>query len=68
MYWERIHRVQKSAQTPQALAGFIVIFLAVLLNAFWLDTAIGGFGLVIGIAMAIVGFALFYRGWSVDDR
>ena len=68
MYGERIVRVQKSAQTPQAVAGFVIIFLAVLLNAFWLDMAIGGFGLVIAIAMAVVGFALFYRGWSVDDR
>ena len=68
MYGERIVRVQKSAQTPQAVAGFVIIFLAVLLNAFWLDMAIGGFGLVIAIAMAVVGLALFYRGWSVDDR
>jgi len=68
MYGERINRVQKSAQTPQAVAGFVIIFFAVLLNAFWLDMAIGGFGLVIAVAMAAVGFALFYRGWSIEDR
>jgi hypothetical protein len=55
-------------QTPQALAGFVVIFLSVLLNAFWIDMAIGGFGLVIAAAMGVVGFALFYRGWTVDDH
>jgi hypothetical protein len=30
--------------------------------------AIGGFGLVIAAAMGVIGFALFYRGWTVDDR
>jgi hypothetical protein len=59
---------QKSMQTPQAVAGFVIIFLSVLLNAFWIDMAIGGFGLVIAAAMGVVGFALFYRGWIVDDR
>jgi uncharacterized membrane protein len=55
-------------QTPQAVAGFVIIFLSVLLNAFWIDMAIGGFGLVIAAAMGVIGFALFYRGWIVDDR
>ena len=68
MYWTRLSRIQKSAQTPQAFSGFVVIFLSLLLNAFWIDMAIGGFGLVIAAAMGVVGFALFYRGWSVDDR
>ncbi len=68
MYWIRLDRLQKSMQTPQAVAGFVIIFLSVLLNAFWIDMAIGGFGLVIAAAMGVVGFALFYRGWIVDDR
>jgi hypothetical protein len=68
MYWTRLDRLQKSMQTPQAVAGFVIIFLSVLLNAFWIDMAIGGFGLVIAAAMGAVGFALFYRGWIVDDR
>ena len=68
MYWIRLDRIQKSMQTPQAVAGFVIIFLSVLLNAFWIDMAIGGFGLVIAAAMGVVGFALFYRGWIVDDR
>ena len=68
MYWDRLSQVQKSVQTPQALAGFVVIFLSVLLNAFWIDMAIGGFGLVIAAAIGVVGFALFYRGWTVDDH
>jgi hypothetical protein len=68
MYWTRLDRIQKSMQTPQAVAGFVIIFLSVLLNAFWIDMAIGGFGLVIAAAMGVVGFALFYRGWIVDDR
>jgi hypothetical protein len=68
MYRTRLSRIQKSSQTPQALAGFVVIFLSLMLNAFWIDMAIGGFGLVIAAAMGVVGFALFYRGWSVDDR
>ena len=68
MYCTRLDRLQKSMQTPQAVAGFVIIFLSVLLNAFWIDMAIGGFGLVIAAAMGVVGFALFYRGWIVDDR
>ena len=68
MYWMRLDRIQKTVQTPQALAGFVVIFLSVLLNAFWVELAIGGFGLVIAAAMGVIGFALFYRGWTVDDR
>jgi hypothetical protein len=68
MYWTRLDRIQKSMQTPQAVAGFVVIFLSVLLNALWIDMAIGGFGLVIAAAMGVVGFALYYRGWIVDDR
>jgi hypothetical protein len=68
MYWMRLDRIQMTVQTPQALAGFVVIFLSVLLNAFWIDMAIGGFGLVIAAAMGVIGFALFYRGWTVDDR
>ncbi len=67
-YWTRLSRIQRSVQTPQAVAGFVVIFLSVLLNAFWIDMAIGGFGLVIAAAMGVVGFALFYRGWTVDDH
>lgn len=67
-YWTRLSRIQRSVQTPQAIAGFVVIFLSVLLNAFWIDMAIGGFGLVIAAAMGVVGFALFYRGWTVDDH
>ncbi|UEM01522.1 hypothetical protein JL101_016065 [Skermanella rosea] len=68
MYWTRLHRIQKCSQTPQALAGFVVIFFSVLLNAFWIETEIGGFGMVIALAMAFVGFALFYRGWAVENR
>jgi hypothetical protein len=45
-----------------------VIFFSVLLDAFWIDMAIGGFGLVIAAAMGVIGFALFYRGWTVDDH
>ncbi|EWY39892.1 hypothetical protein N825_04185 [Skermanella stibiiresistens SB22] len=67
MYPARLRRIEKSSWTPQALAGFVVIFLSVLLNAFWIDRAIGGFGLLIAAGMAAIGFALFYRGWDAGS-